>query len=320
MSTLPGYDLEDFLAWSYGLVVVGQGDTNPSLKIAESLGISTNVRPRISEKEFKELVTIFQPIRNTIEDLLLDFNEETQSWRDYVQCFENYIPYHMTRKAASWMVTKGYWRKEEMKVINLPSEYPLLISGLCSTYKTTMALLIAYQEALMDRYNPTDIVIVTKELSLAQIPLILSRYIKDFDIARFTEDNGKNSIVFHVTDSSDFRPKGNPRNHIYIFDEPTVTEALINHADDESMMMKFQDRVNNLTIDGAKVIICAQMSVGVSSDTPGLEEGVKSSVVKDLRAHQVCKSFVFTSLGTSSLLTSIPVEVKYLDKFPYELM
>lgn len=44
MSTLPGYDLEDFLAWAYNLVTLGQEDANQSMSLAESLGTSTKVR------------------------------------------------------------------------------------------------------------------------------------------------------------------------------------------------------------------------------------------------------------------------------------
>lgn len=316
MSSFPGADLEDFLAWSYDLAVLGQEDANPSMRLAESLGTSIKVRPHITEEEFKELVSIFEPIRNTVEDLLLDFNEDSQSWRDYAQRFESYIPYHMTRKATSWMISKGYWKKEEMKVIDLPNEYPLLISGAASTYKTTMALMIAYQEALNDRYNPTDIIIVSKELSLEHIPLILSRYIKDFDINKFTEDNKKNSILFHVTDSSNFKPKGDPNNQIFIFDEPTLTIPLSGHRNYETVTQGFQSLLKDYTNNGSKCIICSYMPNGQASGNHEPDGTDRCLVILDFNARSVCKTFAFTSPGSIPFPVSDPLHIHYLDKFP----
>lgn len=92
MSSLPGYFLEDYLMWAFNLVVDGDASANPSRQIAEALGTSPNPRPRISSEQFAPIVAAFEPWRETIEDRLSDFDEETQSWRDYSSYAFDHIP------------------------------------------------------------------------------------------------------------------------------------------------------------------------------------------------------------------------------------
>lgn len=82
MSSLPGLDLEDYLAWQYDLIVEGDGSANPSLEIAEALGVATR-RQRVSAEQFQRLVIASEHLRHDVEYRLGQFDEETQSWRDY---------------------------------------------------------------------------------------------------------------------------------------------------------------------------------------------------------------------------------------------
>ncbi len=52
MSEIPGYTLEDYLEWCFNYTT-------------------------------DEMIDFFEPHRETIEYWLSDFDEETQSWRDY---------------------------------------------------------------------------------------------------------------------------------------------------------------------------------------------------------------------------------------------
>lgn len=109
MSSLPGLDLEDFVAWAYDLIVEGHHDCNKSLAIAEAFGTASSVRPFISKERFDDLVAIFEPIREQVENLLINFDEETQSWRDYSQHFQDFIPDEMMDLAKKWMYANGFW-------------------------------------------------------------------------------------------------------------------------------------------------------------------------------------------------------------------
>lgn len=82
MSSRPGLDMESFLLWNYNLVVPDFDEANVSLGIAEFLG-NIEPRKRMSKEEFSEIVEAHEPHRERIEYLLFDFDEETQSWRDY---------------------------------------------------------------------------------------------------------------------------------------------------------------------------------------------------------------------------------------------
>lgn len=91
MSSLPGFDLESFLLWNFDLVVDGHDEANISLGLAEALG-NIKPRPRMSPEKFAELVAIFEPHREQVEDKLSDFDKETQSWRDYAGYAFDWLP------------------------------------------------------------------------------------------------------------------------------------------------------------------------------------------------------------------------------------
>jgi hypothetical protein len=82
MSSLPGLDLESYVAWNYDLVVENIPEVNDSLAIAEMLG---NIKPRVrmTQAEFADVLSPFEPYRESVENWLMDFDEEYQSWRDY---------------------------------------------------------------------------------------------------------------------------------------------------------------------------------------------------------------------------------------------
>lgn len=85
MSSCPGYTLEAFLMWQYDLIVDGDTGANKSLEIAEILGRDTR-RRRLTKEQFASLVILFESQRERVENLLCDFDEENQSWRDYAGC------------------------------------------------------------------------------------------------------------------------------------------------------------------------------------------------------------------------------------------
>lgn len=90
MSSIPGYSLEDLVAWQYNITVVGQSDPNASLAIAEALGISGRVRPLLTDEQFAPIVARFEEFREVAERRLDDFDEECQSWRTYGgTCFDD---------------------------------------------------------------------------------------------------------------------------------------------------------------------------------------------------------------------------------------
>lgn len=110
MSSLPGTDLEAFLAWAYDLVVEDAVDANVSMGIAEMLGTAIKHRPVVSQEKFKELVTIYECDREVVERLLDDFDEDNQSWRDYASCFDDYLTQSSQDAAEKWMQNNGYWK------------------------------------------------------------------------------------------------------------------------------------------------------------------------------------------------------------------
>lgn len=88
MSSLPGFSLESYLLWNFDLVVEDQEEANVSLGLAEALG-NIEPRPRMSQADFAKLAARYEPYREQVEYLLGDFDEETQSWRDYAfYCFD----------------------------------------------------------------------------------------------------------------------------------------------------------------------------------------------------------------------------------------
>lgn len=91
MSSLPGLTLESYVLWSYDLIVESQPDANFSLAFAEALGKTTR-RLVVTEELFKEILEPFEPHREHVENLLLDFDDDTQSWRDYAGACFDFLP------------------------------------------------------------------------------------------------------------------------------------------------------------------------------------------------------------------------------------
>lgn len=91
MSSLPGLTLESYVLWNYDLIVESQPDANFSLALAEALG-NVSRRPLINDELFKEILEPFELHREHVEELLRDFDEETQSWRDYAGTCFDFLP------------------------------------------------------------------------------------------------------------------------------------------------------------------------------------------------------------------------------------
>lgn len=113
MSSRPGLDLEDYLAWLYDLVVVGQDDPNFSLGLAEALG-NIEPRPRLTQEQFKGLTDLMEDVRESVEDKLLDFDEENQSWRDYA-CYAFEYTFTEERLVQGWDYLVSIGVKEPRK-------------------------------------------------------------------------------------------------------------------------------------------------------------------------------------------------------------
>lgn len=82
MSSIPGYTLEDFVAWQWNLVVDEAPENNISLGFAEALG-NIPERPRLTKEQFAPILAVYEPFREDIERRLDDFDEDNQSWRGY---------------------------------------------------------------------------------------------------------------------------------------------------------------------------------------------------------------------------------------------
>lgn len=91
MSSLPGLTLEAFVIWNYDINVEDQPEANFSIGLAEAMG-KIPCRPCYRPEEFKKLIEIFEPYRDDTERTLEDFDEETQSWRDYAGACFDFIP------------------------------------------------------------------------------------------------------------------------------------------------------------------------------------------------------------------------------------
>jgi hypothetical protein len=106
VSSWPGPDLEDFLMWQYDLIVDGDGSANPSLQIAEAVGVDTR-RKSITREQFLPLLELFEPLRVDVERRLDWYNEEDcGSWRDYGGYAFDFIPKEIEAKAAE--IVSGY--------------------------------------------------------------------------------------------------------------------------------------------------------------------------------------------------------------------
>lgn len=72
MSSLPGYTLEEYIAWNWDLVVDDNSGVNTSLHLAEALGMSTTARPRITKEQFAPILALYEPYREQVENKLLE--------------------------------------------------------------------------------------------------------------------------------------------------------------------------------------------------------------------------------------------------------
>lgn len=106
MSHCPGSSLEDWITDWYRLVdEKGEYGTGIRRLYKDQLVLN--------DEQFKKLVEIHESIREHIENLLVDFDEETMSWRDYCGCF--HIPIHIEKAAEEYInsirntvnITKG---------------------------------------------------------------------------------------------------------------------------------------------------------------------------------------------------------------------
>lgn len=85
MSMIPGILLEDFLSDAYRVFDIGGQYGNDW---ARSWNKATDGEiyggyTFLEDKDFKKFVSYFEPIRERIEYLLLEFDEDNMSYRDY---------------------------------------------------------------------------------------------------------------------------------------------------------------------------------------------------------------------------------------------
>lgn len=84
MSELPGYDLEAYVMWLHDLIVDGDGSANNSVSLAVMLGQTEEYRLRLTKEQFGKIITVYEPYREYIENLLDDFDEDRHGgWRQY---------------------------------------------------------------------------------------------------------------------------------------------------------------------------------------------------------------------------------------------
>lgn len=102
MSSCPGLLLENYLMWNYNLIVAGDTSGNASLEIAEAIG-TAKPRPELTHELFAHVVRLYEPWREMIEGKLEDFDEETQSWRDYAGAAFQYIPEAIEEQALDYI-------------------------------------------------------------------------------------------------------------------------------------------------------------------------------------------------------------------------
>jgi len=100
MSSIPGYTLEAFIAWQWNLVVEDEAENNFSVGVAEMIG-TVKPRPRVTKEQFTPLVALYEPYRGGIEDRLLDFDDDTQSWRSYAGYVDCDVPESVNEQAET---------------------------------------------------------------------------------------------------------------------------------------------------------------------------------------------------------------------------
>lgn len=315
MSSLPGLKLEDYLAWEYDLTVTGQEEANISLGIAEALGTVKKARPTVSQEKFKELVNLHEHLREKIEDLLADFDEDTQSWRDYAQCFDVYIDYSTKRKSKTWMINQGFWKPTKFPVITTPDEYPLLIAGPGNTHKTTIALLIAYQEALLSlSFRCKTIVLISNTTDAKHVPGILAKFIPGLSVDDFYTDATRNKISFVFSSDINADIPGPLSDCVFIIDDPEIFIATEYPGLDHRKILS--DKINFLTQEGAKVITCCHVSRTIPMGLSDSGMSGTRTIVRDEGIKDYSKTFIITACEGKEELASSPNKVIYLEQFP----
>jgi hypothetical protein len=92
MSSIPGYDLEAFVAWQHDLIVDEDRSANWSLMVVEAMGQQTR-RVHVDGDRFKKILALYEPHREDIELKLGEFDDENQSWRAYAcDAFSHHDP------------------------------------------------------------------------------------------------------------------------------------------------------------------------------------------------------------------------------------
>lgn len=79
MSYCPGSTLEDYLGWAFSLIVVDRDN------IVQSDGWRATYAGQrvVSRSQFVQIVTMYEPQREYVEEKLRDFDEDEQGWRQY---------------------------------------------------------------------------------------------------------------------------------------------------------------------------------------------------------------------------------------------
>lgn len=105
MSSLPGLTLEEYVMWDLDLIVDGESMANPSLALAEAMGVRTG-RRRLTLAQFQPILSLYEPFRDAIEYKLEDYSEEDcGSWRDYAGYAFEFIP-DLVREQARQLVVQ----------------------------------------------------------------------------------------------------------------------------------------------------------------------------------------------------------------------
>lgn len=89
--------------WDLGITVNEQPDANLSLQIAEALG-NVERRRNLSTEQFSTIVALFEPHREMVEYWLSEFDEETQSWRNYAGYAFDFIPQELFEQVRAMIV------------------------------------------------------------------------------------------------------------------------------------------------------------------------------------------------------------------------
>lgn len=88
MSSIPGYTLEKYIAWRCDLRIVDGDETNVSVGMASALGLIEDRRLAVTQETLGKIATLLEHRREDIEDALMDFDEDNQSWRSYADAVE----------------------------------------------------------------------------------------------------------------------------------------------------------------------------------------------------------------------------------------